>query len=155
MNKTITIKDTKQQKHAVACVLDLPFDPIHQIIIKPFKETLSDRQRRFYFLWCGLMAKEFGYTKDEMHETLKGKYLFPIMLQHPDDYPRVDRLVEQVRAVRAKGMQKEADQIARDVAEMVSITDALVPHMGEYLDEIYGLARENNINLPMPEDRYK
>jgi hypothetical protein len=154
MNKTIHIKTPEQQKNAVACVLDLPFDPVHVVTIKPFKETLTDRQRKFYWVWCEVMGKDLGYTKDEMHETLKGKFLFPIMLQHPDDYPEITTLVEQVRAVRAKGLTAEADLIAKTVAPMVSITKAKVPHMGSYLDEIYGLARENNINLPMPEDRY-
>lgn len=155
MNKSITIKSSEQQKTAIDCVLDLKFDDIHQVIIKPFKETLSDRQRRFYWLWVGIMGKEFGYTKDEMHEVLKGRFLFKIMLQFPEDYPEITELVKQVQAVRAKGLAKEADTIAKTVAPMVSITKAKVPNMGEYLDEIYGLARENNISLPMPEDRYK
>ena len=155
MTKTITIKSAKQHGEALKQVAAITFDPVMQVIIKPWKETLTDRQRRFYFTWVGLMAKEFGNTKDELHRILKGKFLFPIMLQHPDDYPRLARLVEQVRAVRAKGLQEEADQIARDIAEMVSITDAKVPHMGEYLDEIYGLAREHNISLPVPDERLK
>lgn len=155
MKRTITVKSPEQQKAAIDCVLDLKFDEVHTVTVKPFKETLSDRQRRFYFVWRNLIADEFGYTKDECHRTLKGQYLFPIMLQHPDDYPVINRLVEQVRIVRAKGMIEEANQIARDIAKLVSITDALVPHMGEYLDEIQAMARDNNINLPFPEERLK
>lgn len=155
MKQTITIKEDRHKKSAIDYILDLPLDQVHQVIIKPFKETLTDRQRRFYWSWVGIMGKEFGYTKDEMHETLKGRFLFKIMLEYPDDYPDIKKLVDTVRSLRDKGMVKEADTIAKTVAPMVSITKAKVPHMGQFLDEIYGLARENNISLPFPEERIK
>ena len=163
MKKTIVIKGVIQKKNTMEYINNIPLEPVHEVIIKPWKETLSDRQRRFYWVWIDLVAKGFGYSKDECHRTMKGLYLFPIMLRAKtdvdgtfvDDYPEIVRLVEQVKAIREKGLQVEADQIARDIAKLVSITMAKVPHMGEYLDEISALAKDNNIVLPYPEERLK
>ena len=155
MKKTIVIKGIIQKKNAMEYINNIPLEPVHEVIIKPWKETLSDRQRRFYWVWIDLVAKGFGYSNDECHRTMKGLYLFPIMLKYPEDYPEINRLVEQVKTIREKGLQVEADQIARDIAKLVSITMAKVPHMGEYLDEISALAKDNNITLPYPEERLK
>ena len=41
----------------------------------PLKKT-SDKQRRYYFaVIVAMLAEELGYTKDEMHEILKWKWL--------------------------------------------------------------------------------
>ena len=51
-------------------------DVLVEIIIRPHKKTKSDPMRKYYF---GVVAKmignELGYTKDEIHEVLKAKFL--------------------------------------------------------------------------------
>lgn len=46
------------------------------VTVEPYRATRSDRQNRYYWaVVVELLASELGYTKDEMHEALKWKFL--------------------------------------------------------------------------------
>lgn len=46
-----------------------------EITIQKLKSTRSAQQNRLWWLYVTIMAKEVGYTKEEMHEILKFKFL--------------------------------------------------------------------------------
>ena len=46
-----------------------------EITIEKLKSTRSSRQNRLWWLYMTILSKEIGYTKDEMHEICKFKFL--------------------------------------------------------------------------------
>lgn len=46
-----------------------------EITIEKLKSTRSSRQNRLWWLYMTILSKEVGYTKDEMHEICKFKFL--------------------------------------------------------------------------------
>lgn len=46
-----------------------------EIQIKQLKSTRSSRQNRLWWLYVTILANELGYSKDEMHEICKYKFL--------------------------------------------------------------------------------
>ena len=45
------------------------------IDVKKKKSKRSDEQNKFFHSWCNLLAEHLGYSKDEMKEILKFKFL--------------------------------------------------------------------------------
>ena len=43
--------------------------------IDPKIPKRSDRQNRYYHLYLGVIARETGYTPNELHNLFKGKFL--------------------------------------------------------------------------------
>lgn len=46
-----------------------------EINIQKLKSTRSSRQNAYWWLIITILAKEIGYTKDELHEIMKYKFL--------------------------------------------------------------------------------
>lgn len=46
-----------------------------ELTIQKLKSTRSSQQNRLWWLYVGILSKELGYTKDELHEILKYKFL--------------------------------------------------------------------------------
>lgn len=46
-----------------------------EITIEKLRSTRSSRQNRLWWLYMTILSKEIGYTKDEMHEICKFKFL--------------------------------------------------------------------------------
>lgn len=46
-----------------------------EVTIKPLKSTRSLQQNRLWWLYMGILSKDIGYTKDEMHAICKMKFL--------------------------------------------------------------------------------
>lgn len=46
-----------------------------EIRIQKLKTKRSDRQNRLWWLYMGILSKELGFTKDEIHEVAKFKFL--------------------------------------------------------------------------------
>lgn len=46
-----------------------------EISIQKLKSKRSDRQNRLYWLYVNIISKELGYTKEELHEIIKMKFL--------------------------------------------------------------------------------
>lgn len=56
-------------------LLTLPDGPV-QIIIKKYRRNRTDPQNKYYFgVVVPILMDYTGYTKDEMHEALKWKFL--------------------------------------------------------------------------------
>ena len=56
-------------------LLTLPDGPV-QIIIKKYRRKRTDPQNKYYFgVVVPILMEYTGYTKDEMHEALKWKFL--------------------------------------------------------------------------------
>ena len=145
---TIIVRDDATKARAVSAIYNLTLEPAKEVIIRPYKVNLSDQQRKLYFLWCGVIGNDLGNTKDEMHLTLKKKFLVPIYEREHEGYANM------MLALRNVYKQSQADGMLlyERVMEMTSIMDAKVSEMKEYLDNISQFAAELGIRLPVPDD---
>lgn len=82
----------------------------------------SNQQNALMWMLITAIAKETGYTPDALHETLKVRWLGVNK-----------RIVEGIELVEAN-----------------STTKLTKPQFGEYIDKIYALGAELNIQLPDP-----
>ena len=87
MARTITVQ-TQQDISIVSnvCAAMLDKDGKLSVTVKKYDETLSDKQRRIYFTWVGIIGGELGYTKDEQHLILKERFLLNIFLGDFDNH---------------------------------------------------------------------
>lgn len=139
---------TEQIKRRLCEVLNLiPIDEenIQEVVIRPYKRNRSKLQNHFYWVILGLIAREIGTTKDELHETYKERFLVPI---YERDDPEYAKMMETVRDVWRKGMKTEARTLRKQVIGLTSTTNATVAQMQEYLNEIESHANSLGIFLP-------
>lgn len=73
-----TIKDGRLQKN----VSEVIAKELHhfegkriELTIQKLKSTRSTQQNRYWWLMVGIVAKEIGYTSEELHEILKRLFL--------------------------------------------------------------------------------
>ena len=151
MKKTLTIKNEMIRQNAKAIVGTIPFNKIHEVIIRPYKDDRSLLQNAYYWVILSIIGKELGYTKDELHQQYKGQLLVPIMLKYPDDYPDFCEMVSIIQGLRTSGMFKEADLLAVKIVSLVTTTKLKVPHCAEYITDIKNQAAGLDIRLPAPE----
>lgn len=73
-----TITDGKMQRNTSQLIAEeikhFEGKRVH-ITIEKLKSTRSVQQNRLWWLYIGIIAKEIGYTKDELHEICKFKFL--------------------------------------------------------------------------------
>ena len=124
MKKTIILIDDKRKERACVVIRGLKEKLTHEVVIRPHKETLSSRQRRFYWEWITNIAGEIGYTKEELHHEYKGRFLVPIFYRDPDYAELVDCL--------GSGNSGPMMQIVK----LTSITRANTKQMWEYMTDI-------------------
>ena len=125
-------------------------DELHEVIIRPALSSLSARQMRLYWLWMGVISGHTGYTKDELHDQYKEKFLVRIFETNDKDYAQ---MLEAVRQVHRDGKKGTAKHLKVQIIRMTSITDAKTPWMSEYLDEIkLDCITKLQLQLPIPED---
>ena len=114
------------------------------LTIKKFEKNHSAEQKRLYFKWVDIIARDIGYTKDEMHNEYKKMFLVDIYAADPEGHPHYE---EYLARIRATGDSILINGIAREA----SITNATVKNMSDYLNEIKNHANGLGIMLPLPE----
>ncbi len=150
MKKTILIKSKEQLKVVWEYLQDLSFDDLHEVTIRPHKESLRSRQRRLYWKWLTLISSKTGNTKNDLHFQYKELYLVNIFIRDDRDY---SEMVEAVKTVRRGGNNHTADILKREIVKLTSITKTNTKQMAEYSNDIYMHAQEfHNMNLPVPGD---
>ena len=150
MNKSIAIINEQLRNQAIKVIKNLPLDPAHKVVISGYKTSLSDRQRRLYWMWLRIMGNEIGYTKDEMAYEMKRKFLVGIF-ERDETKEEYGEMIQALRDL----YKQDKDRITfllTQIVGLTSITDASVENMIEYLTEIDNHARGLNINLPHPSD---
>ena len=156
MARTITVQSTQDitiVSNVVTAMLDK--DSKLSVTVKKYDETLSDKQRRIYFKWVGIIASELGYTKDEQHIALKERFLMPIFLEDFDNHNHYTLMDGWKNLQIVKEARPDLyDGLYQSILASVSITNASAINMREYLTEIDNLARGLGIALPKPEDIY-
>ncbi len=103
-------------------------------------------------MWEGVIGKDLGESKDEVHRRHKESFLLPI-LERDDAGFAV--MMETVRDLYRKGQQAQARQAHRVIVDLSSTTRLNVEQMTEFLNEIEQEARGLNIRLPYPDDFHR
>lgn len=122
---------------------------MHEVVIREHKVNISSQQRKLYFLWIGIISNELGYTKEEMHLILKKKYLINIYIEYHEGFSEMIEALRDIRNTDRKAWRLIADY----VLAKTSIMDAKVKEMRLYLTDIDMFAADNDIRLPLPNDR--
>ena len=45
-----------------------------EVTIEKLRDKRTDRQRRLYWKWIGIIGAEIGYDKDDLHDALREKF---------------------------------------------------------------------------------
>lgn len=141
MKQRIIVSTEPLRKRAALLCSQIPLDESHVVIIAPHVETRSELQKRYYFHIVGIMADHFGYTKNALHVEMKKLFLLPIFV-------RDDKAME----LLVRGVIKEGEDALQKLAEIISINQASVKQMSEYITELKRHAAEYDIRLPIQED---
>jgi len=80
-------------------------DCVVEIRIRKWRSKRSSEQNRLYWLWIGIMAKDFGYDVDELHASLRAKFL----VDHSAKLP----LVRSTTVLNKKEFTQYLNQIER------------------------------------------
>jgi hypothetical protein len=103
-------------------IMNLPaMDGSMCVEVKEYKEDRTKAQNRLYWLVIGFMAKELGYTKEEMHFELGDAYL------------------PKHKYTNKKGVERVFPK---------STTQLSTKEFTEYLEKIYATGTKLNIVLP-------
>lgn len=122
------------------------------VVIKKAEQSLSDEQRKLYFSWIGIIGTELGYSKDEYHRLMKYMYLARIYILDPDNHPGFAEMARSIMAIKDTH-PAEYECIKSQVINLISIRDATVANMREFLTAIKHHAINHNIVLPLPQMR--
>ena len=96
-----------------------------EAVVSIVKSKRSDAQNRLYFAWVDILAKEIGYSKQEMHLVLADKFLKKIEFK---------------------------TKSGKDISQIPSTRELNVDEFIDYICEIEMLSGEHNIKLPRTDD---
>ena len=96
-----------------------------EAVVSIVKSRRSDAQNRLYFAWVDILAKEIGYSKQEMHFVLADKFLTKIEFK---------------------------TKSGKDISQIPSTRELNVDEFIDYICEIEMLSGEHGIKLPRTDD---
>jgi hypothetical protein len=118
-------------------------------VIKNIEESLTDAQRGYYWVLCGIIGNDLGYTKDEMHQTFKERFLLNTFINDTDNHPSFVGVVDNMKIIKERCPEQYA--ATRElILNGVSTMDATKANMMELLKEVLGVARNHQIKIPLP-----
>ena len=73
----IVIRGDVQRQYAIQTIAGLDLSKPWRVTIKRFVKARSNPQLALYWEWLGIISKETGNDKDDLHEFFKRKFLTP------------------------------------------------------------------------------
>lgn len=102
-------------------------DGKYRLEIKKVSNKRSLQQNRYYWLYLTMIAEETGYTKDEVHEWVKGRFLTKGIKEIFGDKTRV----------RASTADRTKGQFIELLMEIEAVTGIPLPDTSEFLGYSY------------------
>lgn len=136
MKKTVVLREQKQFAQVLKYLDEIPEDELHEVIIRPHKQDIGERQRAYYFVALKAIAAYTGDTVEELHMNYKKEFLVDIMKAHPDDYPNFIEKMSLLRAFYKTGQTAKALRLYDLFVKECSLMDAKRAHVAEYIDSI-------------------
>lgn len=152
MNKTFPLKDAKSIediKAVLVALLALDDKKKHVVEVKLATLSLSAQQRKLYWKWLTIIGAELGDSKEYYHDYYKKKFLINIYKRDSDSFAE---MLEAVNQVHLSGARVNAIILKREIVKMVSITDATVNQMVEFMQSIDMDASGLGIVIPRPDN---
>ena len=113
------------------------------------QETLTDAQRRLYWLWMTEYGKQRGLDKEEAAAFFKYKYLSIIYNRdNVGEYPETFRTMRELK----KSGASQYETLRQFVANRISITEATTKQMAEFLNDIEMFSLKDGVKLTCPDD---
>jgi hypothetical protein len=148
MKKLIHIKSDLQRNALAKIVPEIPDG--HFVKIMPEEGIRRYRHNRYY--WKAVlepMAAHYGGTKNELHQNMKKRYLYPMMLATDEDF---NDMIEAVRDVYRQGLKAQAIYMMEFVYSKLTTTKLSTKLFHEYVEEVKSQAVTDNIKLPTKEE---
>lgn len=98
-----------------------------RVEIDKYKSKRSDNQNRYFWQLCTILSKEFGYTKDEVCDILKFKFLRKSKVDE-----NTGELFEYLGSTSQLNKMEFADFTA-DVIQWAATLNIILPQPGEQL----------------------
>lgn len=149
--KTFVIRSLDVISRITAFLEAQPETPLLEVVVKFHHKDRSQLQNSLYWVWNGIVAEEWGWTKNDVHLHFIKMHLVKIYERDEEGYAA---MLEAVRKVYRMGMIKEAKIQADYILENTSTTSANVKQFTEYLNDIEKDMVGKGISLPHPEDQY-
>ena len=150
MKKTVVLREKINFTQASKYLDALSSEPeIHELVIRPYKSSLSSNQRRLWWMWMTRKSNHTGYTKEECHLDNKKRFLVPIFERDDKEY---SLMIDSVRDIHKKGMHGHAKHLQDQIIKMTSITDASTKQMTECLDDVFKDCQQCGVVLTVPDD---
>lgn len=153
MKSTTVIVSEQHRARAVEIIKSLPLEPRHEIIIDEYKRDISAEQRGLYFAWIGIIANTLGESKETIHKRYKDRFLTLIFEKNPKKHEAYCASVQACRDLWHKGLKDDAKFFKKQIDSFISIRDANVKEMAEYMSDVEKEAISLAIYLPHPDDR--
>lgn len=118
------IKNNQVLENCIKDIQEIKIEDNMQVEIKPYVAKRSLDANNLYWQWLETISEYTGYTKDEMHDVMRARYL-------PLKFREVDGL---------------------KLTELTSTTTLNTKQFSDYMREIEAFAVENDIRLPYPEE---
>lgn len=149
MKKTFVIRSLDVISRLTAFLEAQPENPLLEVVVKLYHKDRSLLQNQLYWLWNGIIADEWGWTKNDVHAHFIKEHLVKIYERDDEGYAE---MLESVRNVHRLGMADVAKMQASYILKNTSTTSATVKQFTEYLNDIEKDMISKGISLPHPED---
>lgn len=120
------VKKNEDKDRVLDYFNNLVINEQHSIEIKPYKRNRSKAQNRLMWEWIGIISNDLGYSKEEMHDVFKVKFLEPKIIQDPSTGD----------TMKVPGSTKRLN----------------TKEFTEHLEKIEAFAQMMDIRLPKPDD---
>lgn len=146
MNNRISITDKRSMIMAIKLIEELPFEPLHEVIIQEREEGRSPAQNRLSFLWYKEAAEQ---RKDDTREGYRAFCKLcigiPILREKEEYRERYDKFLRPLTYEQKIAMM--IDPFNLPVTSIMSVKEK-----GRYLDAIYIHFTSLGVKLSVPED---
>lgn len=149
MKKIFVIRSREVIARLSAFLEAQPPEPLLEIVVKLHHKDRTLAQNSLMWIWITIIADEWGWTKNEVHDHFKKGHLVKIYERDDEGYAA---MIQAVRIVHNKGMKQEAKAMAKTIINMTSTTSATIKQFAEYLSDIEKDMISKGISLPQPED---
>ena len=140
MEKTIPAKAKIFEMGGKTFTISESFDSEMTMILTPAKGNKSLRQLNGLFgPWFKHLSKETGYSIDELHRSMKMRFLGQIYLEDPQNMEQLNWAELMVSCEASK---------AKDIKKRISLSWITLPQMIDYMEQIANYAISKGYPLP-------
>lgn len=149
--QVIRLVGNVQYQHAGRCLDDMPLDSTVEVVFRNAQVSKTMAQLGALFgLWFDEIQEQRGIDKDEIHKTMKAKFLCRIYATNPMN----DRQQEWSELLIKYQEEHDYDGVSRQGAR-VSLSWITKEQMKSYMTDVYAYWVNNGTPLSVPDKFHK